>query len=145
MWQQQPDVQVQDASYNRVGSNSDVITLTISTNPAGGTLTCAQNPLNASSGDAAFSNCSINNVSTSCYVLKATDATLGFTATSDCFYISNPGNAGKSTVSANPTSVVDNGNTTSTITVTIKDAKRQSRGWQDGNAGSEPWKFNGFR
>ncbi|MGA2909232.1 MAG: kelch repeat-containing protein, partial [Terracidiphilus sp.] len=129
VWLQQPVVAVQDANYNTVASNSDAITLTISTNPGGGTLTCADtgtngDTLSASSGVAAFSGCKINNASTACYVLKATDTTLGFTATSNCFYISNPADTNKSTVIATPTTVVDNGGGTggvSTIAVTLKD------------------------
>ena len=120
-WQQQPVLAVEDANGNFVGNNSDSINLSISTNPATGTLTCTSNPLKASSGQAAFAGCSINNASASCYVLKATDTTKGFTATSSCFYISNPAVASKSTVSASPTSVQDNGTATSTITVTLKD------------------------
>src|ERR1017187_10709497 len=63
VWQQQPIVAIQDANYNTVSSRSDAITLTISTNPGSGTLTCTPNTntLNASLGSAAFSGCSINN------------------------------------------------------------------------------------
>jgi hypothetical protein len=124
VWLQQPIVAVQDASYNTVPTNSDPIELTISTNPGNGTLTCAHNPLNASSGVATFSGCSINpsTSSSSCYYLQAKDQTLGFVVTSSCFYIGNSASAGNSTVVANPTTVLDNGTATSTITVTLKDA-----------------------
>ena len=121
VWVQQPIVAVQDANYNTEGKNSDPISLTITTNSSAGALSCATNPLPASSGVASFSGCKINNASTACYALKATDTTLGFTATSSCFYISNPADASRSTVSASPTTVVDNGTATSTITVTLKD------------------------
>ena len=121
---QQPIVAVQDASYNTIPTNSDPIQLTISTNPGGGSLACKTDPLNASSGVAMFSGCSItpNTSSSSCYYLQAKDQTLGFVVTSSCFYIGNSASASNSTVVANPTTVANNGNATSTITVTLKDA-----------------------
>ena len=130
VWAVQPVVAVQDANYNTVSANSDPITLTLSTNP-GGTLSCASNPQNASSGTAAFSNClvSVASSSSSCYRLTAKDTTLNFSVVSNCFYIENAANAGNSTVSATPNPAVDNGNTPgqnppggSTITVTLKDS-----------------------
>src|SRR5665213_3234992 len=127
VWAVQPVVQVQDANFNTVAANSDPIILTLSTNP-GGTLSCASNPQNASSGAAAFSNCLVSGASSSnsCYKITATDQTLHFTVVSSCFFIENPANAGNSTVIANPTTAVDNGNAPpnggSTITVTLKDA-----------------------
>ena len=123
-WLQQPIVAVEDSNYNPVPTNSDPIQLTISTNPGNGTLTCASNPLKASSGVAQFSGCSINpsTSSSSCYYLQAKDQTLGFVVTSGCFYIGNSASTANSTVIANPTTVLNNGNATSTITVTLKDS-----------------------
>jgi hypothetical protein len=122
VWLQQPIVAVEDANYNAVSVNSDPITLTISTNPGGGTLTCTANPTNASSGVATFSGCKISAASTSCYVLQAKDTTTGFIATSGCFYIGNSASPSTSTVSASPTTVLNNGTATSTITVTLQDS-----------------------
>ena len=121
-WLQQPVVAVQDVNHNTVANNSDSITLTIST--GGGALNCVSNPLNASSGFASYSGCSISGVasSSSCYRLTATDSTLNFSTTSNCFYITNAASPTNSTVTANPTTVVNNGTATSTITVTLKDS-----------------------
>jgi hypothetical protein len=69
----QPSVAVENASNVPVAS-SDAITLTISTNPGTGTLTCTSNPASAVVGVATFSRCAVNNVGTG-YVLTATDTT----------------------------------------------------------------------
>ena len=138
VWAQQPVLDVEDANYNTVAANSDPITLTLSTNPGGGTLVCASNTQNASSGIASFSGCTITGVtsSNSCYKITATDtsATNHFVAISSCFYIENKASAGTSTVIAstnpatNPVTVVDNGTAFATITVTLKDSSSNPLG-----------------
>ena len=85
VWAQQPVVTVQDSSGNVVTGSFASVTLTISINPGGGTLTCTTNPLAASYGVATFSGCSINLAGTG-YKLKA--AATGLTnATSTAFNI----------------------------------------------------------
>ena len=61
------------------------MTLAISTNPGGGTLTCTTNPLTAASGLAAFAGCSISAAGNG-YRLSATSAGLT-SATSNSFNI----------------------------------------------------------
>jgi hypothetical protein len=55
----QPVVTVQDAGGNTVTSSAATVTLAISTNPGGGTLTCSTNPLSATAGLTTFAGCSI--------------------------------------------------------------------------------------
>ena len=131
MWTQQPVVAVENG--NTVTSSSAPITLAISAaSPAGGTLSCGSNPVNATSGVAAFSGCKIttSSTSTSCYYLTATSPGLT-TATSLCFYITTAASPGNSKVyitipcAVSPcttASIPDDGTTTATITVTLKDA-----------------------
>lgn len=69
-WATQPIVAVRDAYGNTVSSSAS-ITLTIGTNPGGGTLTCTTNPRAASAGVATFTGCSINRAGTG-YTLTAT-------------------------------------------------------------------------
>ncbi len=59
-WATQPVVTVRDAGHNTITSASNAVTLAIGSNPGGGTLSCLTNPLNASSGNATFSECYIN-------------------------------------------------------------------------------------
>jgi hypothetical protein len=76
---------VEDSLGNVVTSSSAPVALAIGTNPGTGTLTCASNPLNASSGVATFS-CSINKVGTG-YTLTASSSGLP-SATTNPFNIS---------------------------------------------------------
>ncbi len=89
-WAQQPVVKVLNELNQQVvtSDNSTVVYLTISANPAAGTLTCAGNTYETvTNGVAAFSGCSINTASTNPYSLYATSSA-GFTpATSAGFYI----------------------------------------------------------
>jgi hypothetical protein len=77
-WSTQPTVSVEYGSSSVVTWDSSSVTLTIGTNPSGGTLTCTTNPLATSSGAAAFAGCKINDVGTG-YTLTATDSTDGIT------------------------------------------------------------------
>jgi hypothetical protein len=72
---EQPIVAVENAAGVPV-SSTDVINLTVTTNPGSGTLTCAANPLAAAGGVSAYSGCGLNNGGTG-YVLTATDTTDG--------------------------------------------------------------------
>ena len=87
----QPAVSIEDAGGNVVTGLTDSIRLSITGSPAGVTLTCTSNPLNASSGTgtAAFTSCSINTAGTF-FTLTATDTThpLILSATSTTFTIS---------------------------------------------------------
>ncbi|MDA8144654.1 MAG: hypothetical protein M0Z27_01140, partial [Thermaerobacter sp.] len=61
-WATQPEVAVEDAYGNTVTSGvySVALSITSGTGSAGAVLTCAANPMNTSSGVAAFSGCGIN-------------------------------------------------------------------------------------
>ena len=116
-WTTQPVVSVQDAGGNTVTGATNSITLAIGTNPAGGTLTCTTNPLNATSGVATFAGCRINNVGTG-YTLTASAA--GLTgATSNTFNITAGADASHSTIS--PATAVAATNGTTWITVQARD------------------------
>ena len=83
----QPKVAVEDQFNNVVTGSSASIMLAINTQPAtGATLSCASNPLSASSGVASFSGCEITGTAGS-YTLAATSAPLT-SATSSPFTIS---------------------------------------------------------
>jgi|HubBroStandDraft_6_1064221.scaffolds.fasta_scaffold00093_49 sugar lactone lactonase YvrE len=73
----QPTVAVEDANGNVVTTDSSSVKLAITsgTGTSGAALSCTTNPLNASSGVAAFSNCAINTAGTG-YTLTATDGSL---------------------------------------------------------------------
>ena len=133
VWTQQPVVLVQDSHGSTVTGGtggSAPITLAISTNPGGGTLSCTSNPLSASSGVASFSGCSINAAAGTCYYLTASTTVSGVSnATSGCFYISTAADPGQSKVSASPTPVSDTGvvqnpctTSCSVVTVILKDS-----------------------
>jgi len=88
---QQPKVQVQDAAGNVVTTSSASVTLDLvipSGGPAGATLVCTNNPVNASSGLASFTGCKINLAGTG-YKLRATSGSLT-SAETDPFDIVNP-------------------------------------------------------
>jgi type II secretory pathway pseudopilin PulG len=72
-------VSVEDTLGNVVTTPSTPILLAIASNPNGGTLTCATNPVNASNGVSVFS-CSIDLVGAG-YTLTATSSTFGSVTT----------------------------------------------------------------
>jgi len=127
-WGTQPVVKVETSGGTTVttGANSTAsITLAITsgtpTSGGPGTLACTANPKNAIAGVDTFAGCKINLVGTG-YTLTATSSGLG-TATSSAFNITTGAvSASVSTVTASPTSVLADGATTSTITVTLNDA-----------------------
>ncbi|MBZ5723524.1 MAG: tandem-95 repeat protein [Acidobacteriia bacterium] len=84
-WGTQPVVAVLDGGGNVVTSDTSSVTLTISANPGGGTLTCTANPQQVSTGVAAFAGCKINKVGVG-YTLQAADGPLA-AATSNPFNI----------------------------------------------------------
>jgi trimeric autotransporter adhesin len=69
----QPAVAVQDAGGNTVSTNTSSVTLVI-TAPQGASLVCSSNPKPASSGNATFTGCAIDNAGT--YTLTASDGLL---------------------------------------------------------------------
>jgi len=73
----QPVVAVEDAGGNTVTTDSSAVTLTIKggTGTAGAALTCATNPVNASSGVATFGGCKIDKAGSN-YQLHAADGSL---------------------------------------------------------------------
>jgi hypothetical protein len=90
VWAVQPIVAVYNGSGNVVTTdNSTTVSLTIGTNPAGGTLSCSGgNSMTVTNGLAAFQGCSINVGSLNPYTLAASSNPAYAAATSSAFYIS---------------------------------------------------------
>jgi hypothetical protein len=84
VWAQQPVVVVENALNSIVtGDSSTVVTLSIGTNAAGGTLSCTSGlTRTVANGIATFSGCSINIGSSSAYTLSATSSPVWSPATS---------------------------------------------------------------
>jgi hypothetical protein len=91
VWAQQPVVAVENALSQVVtGDSSTVVTLSIGTNPAGGTLSCTSGlSRTVVNGVAMFFGCFINAGSTSTYTLTATSSPAWSPATSVAFTISS--------------------------------------------------------
>jgi hypothetical protein len=115
-----PVVELRDQFGNHV-NGTNAVTLAIGTNPGGGTLS-GTTTVNAVNGVATFSTVSLDRAGTG-YTLTAAASGLS-SATSNAFDITAGGvSAGLSTVSASPTTLTaSTGASTSTITVTAKDA-----------------------
>jgi hypothetical protein len=131
----QPVVTVQDAGGNTVTTDTSAVTLSIGSNPSGGSLTCTTNPRNAVAGVATFAGCKIDKAGNG-YTLTATDGALT-SATSAAFNVTvgpaaklafstQPGNgSGGSALSTQPVVAVQDagGNTvtgnTSAVTLAI--------------------------
>lgn len=113
----QPVVTVQDAGGNTVTSSTAPVTLSI-TNPAGATLTCTANPVNAVAGVATFAGCKINPAGT--YTLTAASGSLT-AATSASFTIST-GSATKLFFTTSPTDTLINAVFASQPVVAVQDA-----------------------
>ena len=112
-------VQIQD-QFGNVTTSTANVAMAIGTNPAGGTLS-GTTSVAAVNGTATFSTLNIDKAGTG-YTLSASSGALPG-ATSSAFNITAGAvSAGNSTVSANPTSVIADGSTTSTITVTLLDS-----------------------
>ena len=89
VWTQQPVVKIVN-SLNQVVTtdNSTVVYLAISTNPAGGTLSCTGNTYEtAVNGYAYFTGCSINVASSGYYTLGASSTPYWTPTTSSAFYV----------------------------------------------------------
>ncbi len=94
-WISQPVVAVQN-TLNQVitTDNTTLVTLSIGTNPAGGTLVCTSGLVRqVVSGQATFAGCSINNGSASAYTLIATSSPAFTPATSAGFLIGTAANS----------------------------------------------------
>jgi len=113
----QPVVTVQDAGGNTVTTSSASITLSITT-PAGATVTCTSNPLNAVAGVATFAGCKIDKIGT--YTLTATSGALT-TAASSNFTISL-GAAAKLAFTTSPSNTPSNTALNTQPVVTVQDA-----------------------
>ena len=109
---------VEDALGNVVTTSSAPVTLAIANNPNGGTLSCATNPLNASSGVATFS-CSVDMAGTG-YTLTATSAGLP-SPTTNAFNIT-AGTGTQLQITSNPINTTASSSATSSFTVTLQDA-----------------------
>jgi hypothetical protein len=111
-WTTQPTVIVLDANGDIVTDSTAAISLSL-TAPAGATLSCASNPLNASAGQASFSGCQVDQVGDYTLTASATDLS---NAVSSIFTIT----AGLPTVSvaATDNTATEAGLTTGTYTFT---------------------------
>jgi len=107
-WTNQPVVQVQDASGNRVVTDdTTVVALAIGTNPGAGTLTCTGGlSKTVVSGQATFAGCTITKVGTG-YTLVATSSPVLTSATSTAFNVTL-GAAAKLGFTAQPTAATSN-------------------------------------
>ncbi len=110
-------VSVEDALGNVVTTSSAPVTLAIATNPGGGTLTCATNPINASAGVSTFS-CSINKTGVG-YTLTATST--GLTSVTTSSFNITPGAATQLVVTTQPAATSTAG-TNFTTGVSVEDA-----------------------
>ena len=92
VWSQQPVVAVETGGNQIVATdNTTVVTLSIATNPAGGTLSCTSGTSRtAINGIVSFYGCSINVGSASTYALYATSSPYWTPATSSAFLVSAP-------------------------------------------------------
>ncbi|HSD32084.1 MAG TPA: Ig-like domain-containing protein, partial [Gemmatimonadales bacterium] len=116
------EIEIRDRFGNRVTSAANNVTLTLSTNPGGATLT-GGGPVAASGGVATFAGLSLDQVATG-YRLTATAAGVSKTGASNTFNITSGVVSGAQTaVGASPSTIAaTNGSSLSTITVTAKDA-----------------------
>ena len=89
LWSQQPVVAVENSSNQVVTTdNTTVVTLSIASNPTGGTLTCTGGlSKQVTKGVATFSGCSIGLGSTSAYTLSAASSPAWTAGTSAAFYV----------------------------------------------------------
>ncbi len=110
-------VSVEDSLGNVVTTSNAQINLAIANNPGGGALSCATNPINASSGVSTFS-CSINKTGTG-YTLTATSTGLT-SATTNALNIT-PG-AGTQLLISNGFSATASSSASTSFSVTLEDA-----------------------
>ncbi|MDQ1703278.1 MAG: trimeric autotransporter adhesin, partial [Frankiaceae bacterium] len=115
----QPVVKVEDAGGNVITTdNTTAVTLTIGTNPAGGTLSgCTTNPITVASGVATFAGCKINTAGTG-YTLTTTNTAALANGVSSSFNIT----VGAATQVTLTTSGSTSGGGSRTLTATVQDA-----------------------
>jgi len=116
---QQPVVQVQDAGGNNVGPAGRTITAALVSPPAGAALNGDRTRQTDANGQAAYIDLSIVGPVGSYTIQFTSPGLTSIVSTSIALSVGAP-NAGKSTVTANPTTVA--AGDPSTITVTAKDA-----------------------
>lgn len=114
-------VEIRDQFGNRITTATNNVTLTLSTNPVGATLT-GGGPVAASGGVATFPGLTIDKVATG-YRLTATATGVPKAGVSNTFNItSGQVSAAQTTVGVSPGSITaSNGSSQSTITVTARD------------------------
>jgi trimeric autotransporter adhesin len=115
----QPQVAIQDQYGNTVTTDTRSVTLAIGTNPGGGTLSCAANPVSASAGVASFSGCKIDKAGIG-YTLTASASSLT-SATSSAFNIT-VGSAAKLAFTQQPAGAVAGVAFTTQPKVAVQDA-----------------------
>ncbi|MBS4028933.1 MAG: T9SS type A sorting domain-containing protein, partial [Ignavibacteriales bacterium] len=114
----QPIVTVQDAGGNAVDTATNEITLTIGTNPCGGTLVAVENPLSASNGFAVFSGLKIDKA---CVGYRLTASSGTFTpAVSNLFNV-NVGPAAKLSFTTQPGDGAGGSNLSTQPAVSVQD------------------------
>ncbi len=115
----QPRVTVQDPFGNQVTTDTSSVNLAIGTNPGGGLITCAANPVTAIGGVATFAGCAIDRAGTG-YTLVATDGALG-SATSAAFTVA-VGPAARLAFTIQPEGALAGTSFTTQPSVTVQDA-----------------------
>lgn len=117
----QPVVAVQDQYGNTVTSDSSQVALAIKagTGPAGASLSCATNPLAASSGVASFAGCGIDKAGSG-YQLRATDGAL--TAVDSSAFAVTVGSPSRLAFAQQPTTSTAGTAIAPAVTVEIRDA-----------------------
>jgi hypothetical protein len=110
-------VSVEDALGNVVTSSSARVALAIANNPNGGTLTCTNNPVNASGGVATFS-CSIDMAGVG-YTLTATSS--GLTSVTTNALSITPGAGTQLQITSNAIDTTASSSATGALTVTLED------------------------
>ncbi len=115
----QPVVAIEDATGNVVTSSSAAVTLSISSGPTGGVLSCTNNPQTATAGIATFSGCKINLVGN--YTLEATALGISSIPTGCCTVI-NLGPAVQMAFTVQPSSVAPGMPISPAVQVAVEDA-----------------------
>ena len=118
-WTTQPVATIQDANGNTVTSSSASVTLAISTNPSGGTLTCTTNPVTATSGVATFAGCKINK-SGNAYKVRFTST--GLTSVTSSSFNVTVGAAAQLAFSTQPSTITAGDALSPSVAVTVQDA-----------------------
>ncbi len=119
-WTSQPVVAYRDAGGNVTPAPGPVVSLSVATNPASGTLTCAGGPSQATvAGAASFSGCTIDRAGSG-YVLRA--AAIGLAAATSTSFGVVPGVAANLTVATQPAGAAGGSPFASQPLVRVEDA-----------------------